>query len=166
MATNTHKIRGYFTTPATERERLTRLRESIVWLAEQEASRRAASIRAIDEQLAALDAQEAQDVQSMGNRHERCTNRANRPLCAIERQSGRRRMKPNTLFRNELVRCNRPGLRGRVLTLACEVQTGKRARAWKVEFNQTWVDKRGVVHMTRASAIVAEWEVVVIGEAA
>lgn len=73
-------------------------------------------------------------------------------------------MKSNALFRNERVTVNRPGLRGVVLTLAEEVRLGKHAWAWKAEFPQAWTDRRGVRHMTRGIAIIAEWECQVVAE--
>lgn len=70
----------------------------------------------------------------------------------------------NQLFRNERVYVNRPGLRNVVLTLTEEVRLGKSAWAWKATYLQAWVDKRGVRHVTRGIAIVAEWEMEVVAD--
>lgn len=75
-------------------------------------------------------------------------------------------MKPNQLFRNQFATCQRPHLRGKTLTLACEVIVGKRARAWQCEFNVEWVDIHGGKHITRMFDVIPEWDLEAIEEAA
>lgn len=73
-------------------------------------------------------------------------------------------MKANELFRNQLATCDRPGLAGKVLTLACEVQVGKRARAWRCEWtvvDTDWTGKRRVVRMFE---VVPEWSLQPLAE--
>ncbi len=70
----------------------------------------------------------------------------------------------NQLFRNQLATCDRPGLRGRVLTLACEIQTGKRAWSWRVEFNVVDIDWLGKRRVVRLFEVVPEWSLQPLAE--
>lgn len=73
-------------------------------------------------------------------------------------------MKANQLFRNQLATCNRPGLAGHVLTLACEEQHGKRARVWRVEYTVTDIDWTGKRRVVRMFAYVPEWALAPMAE--
>lgn len=76
----------------------------------------------------------------------------------------RRKSLRNQLFRGEYVTCDRIGLKGKVLTLDCEVRLGKHAWAWKATYLDVWTDKHGVRHVTRGIAIVREWECQMVAE--
>lgn len=63
----------------------------------------------------------------------------------------------NQLFRNQLATCERPGLAGKVLTLVCEAQTGKRAWSWRVEWVVVDIDWTGKRRVVRMFEVVPEW---------